>query len=125
MAPSCQPPCDRVDAFDQVRLAVDALLNGDVDAAIIDEVADQEYVGSDAEQVKLLEGDPLQSDLLGFAFPLGSDLVEPVNEALIQMTAGVGRSRFEFVEPPPEPVVGCGPVLDQGFPVVDNSSQLT
>jgi polar amino acid transport system substrate-binding protein len=72
---------DRIQAFEQFPFAVEALINGDVDVVIMDETAGQGYVGANAEQLKLV-GDPLVSDELGFIFPKGSDLVEPVNQAL-------------------------------------------
>jgi polar amino acid transport system substrate-binding protein len=75
---------DRVQSFDQFSLAVQALINGDVDAVIIDNAAGQGYVGENSESVKLID-DSLQSDPLGFIYPLGSDLVDPVNQALAYM----------------------------------------
>ncbi len=56
---------DRIQAFDQFALAIQALIAGDGDVVIID--------------------DGLQSDPLGFIFPLGSDLVGPVNEAIQEL----------------------------------------
>lgn len=77
-------PESRIQAFEQFPFAVAALINGDVDAVIIDETAGQGYVGTNADKVKLV-GPPLASDQLGFIFPKGSDLVEPVNLALAEM----------------------------------------
>ncbi len=77
---------DRVSGFETFALAVQALINGDVDAVIIDDTAGQGYVGEDSDQLKLLEGS-LSSDELGFIFPKGSDLVGPVNYALAQLDA--------------------------------------
>jgi polar amino acid transport system substrate-binding protein len=74
----------RIQAFEQFPFAVAALINGDVDAVIMDETAGQGYVGNNATQLKLV-GDPIKSDELGFIFPKGSDLVEPVNQALAAM----------------------------------------
>lgn len=71
----------RVQAFDQFGLAVQALISGDVDAVIIDDAAGLGYVGENADQVKTADG-ALQSDPLGFIFPTGSNLVDPVNQAL-------------------------------------------
>jgi polar amino acid transport system substrate-binding protein len=71
----------RIQAFEQFPFAVQALLNGDVDVVIMDETAGQGYVGANSDALKLV-GEPLQSDELGFIFPKGSDLVEPVNQAL-------------------------------------------
>ncbi len=71
----------RVQAFDQFGLAVQALISGDVDAVIIDDAAGLGYVGENADQVKTADG-ALQCDPLGFIFPTGSNLVDPVNQAL-------------------------------------------
>lgn len=77
---------DRVRTFDTFGLAIQALLSGDVDAVIIDETAGQGYIGVNATELKLV-GDSLSSDQLGFIYPQGSDLVEPVNAALASMRA--------------------------------------
>ncbi|MCC6613351.1 MAG: transporter substrate-binding domain-containing protein [Anaerolineae bacterium] len=74
----------RIQAFDQFGIAVQALINGDVDAVIIDSTAGQGYVGENADQVVAMN-ESIQSDQLGFAFPKGSDLVEPFNAALTSM----------------------------------------
>ncbi len=79
-------PTDRIEAFEQFPFAVQALIAGDVDAVIIDEVAGQGYLGVNADVLKLV-GPSLSSDQLGFIYPKGSDLVEPVNEALKEMMA--------------------------------------
>ncbi len=75
---------ERIKAFDQFGLAVQALITGDVDAVIIDDAAGQGYVGENADAVKLID-DPLQADPLGFIFPLDSELVGPVDFAIDQM----------------------------------------
>lgn len=75
---------EKIDAYEQFGVAVQALINGDVDAVIIDDTAGQGYKGANQDDVKLLD-DSLQSDPLGFIFPLDSDLVEPVNEVLKEM----------------------------------------
>lgn len=77
-------PESRIKAFEQFPFAVQALIAGDVDAVFIDETAGQGYVGENADKVKLI-GPSLSSDQLGFIFPKGSDLVEPVNLALDAM----------------------------------------
>ncbi len=74
----------RVQAFETFPFAVQALLNGDVDAVIIDDTAGQGYVGADRNKLDLLPGS-ITSDELGFIFPKGSDLVGPVNDTLTQM----------------------------------------
>ncbi len=77
---------DRVDAYEQFAFAVQALIAGDVDAVVMDEIAGQGYVGVNANDLKLVGGS-LSSDQLGFIFPPGSDLVEPVNLALAELRA--------------------------------------
>jgi polar amino acid transport system substrate-binding protein len=75
---------DRIQAFDQFGLAVQALIAGDVDVVIIDDAAGLGYIGENADEVESID-DPLQSDPLGFIFPKGSELVDPVNQALAAM----------------------------------------
>jgi polar amino acid transport system substrate-binding protein len=75
---------DRIQAFDQFGLAIQALIAGDVDAVIIDDAAGLGYIGENADQIKTID-DPLQSDPLGFIYPQGSDLVDPVNQAIAAM----------------------------------------
>ncbi|MFV1999620.1 MAG: substrate-binding periplasmic protein [Acidimicrobiia bacterium] len=76
----------RIDAYDQFGLAVEALIRGDVDAVIIDEIAGQGYLGVSKDQTSLLEDD-LQSDPLGFIFPIGSELTAQVNQVIADMDA--------------------------------------
>ena len=75
---------DRIDAFDQFGVAVQALIAGDVDAVIIDDVAGQGYQGANADQTRLLPDD-LRSDPLGMIFPKGSALTAAVNTAIADM----------------------------------------
>ena len=77
---------DRVQGFEQFGFAVEAVLNGDVDAAIIDDTAGQGYIGENADQLRLIEGS-LSSTDLGFIFPLDSELVDAFNAALAAMEA--------------------------------------
>jgi polar amino acid transport system substrate-binding protein len=77
---------ERVVAFDQFGPAVQALINGDVDAVMIDNVAGIGYVGTNADEVKLT-GTPVKSEELGFIFGKGSPLVAAVNWALEDMRA--------------------------------------
>ena len=79
-------PADRIQAFEQFPFAVQALIANEVDAVIIDEVAGLGYQGENADALKLV-GSSLSSDELGFVFPKGSDLVDPVNQALRAMVA--------------------------------------
>ncbi|HEX2369459.1 MAG TPA: transporter substrate-binding domain-containing protein [Acidimicrobiia bacterium] len=75
---------ERVQAFEQFGFAVQALISGDADAVIIDDTAGQGYIGKNANKIKLVQGS-LTSDELGFIFPKGSELVDPVNAALEAM----------------------------------------
>ena len=77
---------DRIVGFSDFALVIQALIAGDVDAVIIDDTAGQGYQGENADSLKLLDGS-LASDELGFIFPKGSDLVDPVNAALADMKA--------------------------------------
>jgi polar amino acid transport system substrate-binding protein len=79
-------PEERIQAFEQFPFAVQALIAGDIDAVIIDEVAGQGYLGENADELKLV-GPSMSSDELGFIYPKGSDLVNPVNQALVAMKA--------------------------------------
>lgn len=75
---------ERIVAYDQFGLAVQALMNGDVDAVVMDNVAGLGYVGANPDDVKIT-GDPLTSEELGFIFPQGSELRDAVNAALAEM----------------------------------------
>ncbi|MFQ5435888.1 MAG: substrate-binding periplasmic protein, partial [Anaerolineae bacterium] len=77
---------DRIEAFEQFPFAVQALLAGDIDVVIMDETAGQGYVGVNADALKLV-GESLSSDQLGFIYTKGSELVEPFNAALAELTA--------------------------------------
>jgi len=77
-------PEERINAFEQFPFAVQALIAGDIDAVILDEIAGQGYLGENADALKLV-GPSMSSDHLGFIYPSGSDLVEPVNAALEEL----------------------------------------
>jgi len=76
---------DRIIGFSDFGSAVQALIAGDVDAVIIDDVAGQGYVGENAEAIKLLDYVISSDEQLGFAFPEDSDLVEPINAGLMSL----------------------------------------
>ncbi|HSR47077.1 MAG TPA: transporter substrate-binding domain-containing protein [Anaerolineales bacterium] len=88
-------PEDRISAFETFPFAVQALIAGEIDAVIIDEVAGLGYQGENADALKLI-GPSMSSDELGFIYPKGSDLVEPVNNALREMARS---GFFEDVNP--------------------------
>ena len=75
---------DRIKAFDQMPFAVQALLAGDADAVIMDEIIGMGYQGENAEQLELL-GPSISSDGLGFLYPKGSELKAPVDVAIQAM----------------------------------------
>jgi polar amino acid transport system substrate-binding protein len=79
-------PEEEVKTYEQFPFAVQALLAGEVDAVLIDEVAGQGYVGENADELEVV-GPSYSSDQLGFIFPQGSDLVDPVNQAINAMKA--------------------------------------
>jgi polar amino acid transport system substrate-binding protein len=73
---------DRVASFDTFDLPVQALIAGDVGAVVIDEEAGKGFVEQFPDEIELLP-DPITGfEELGFVFPPGSDLVEPVNWAI-------------------------------------------
>ena len=77
-------PAERIQACEQFPFAVQALIAGDIDAVIIDEVAGQGYLGENADSLKLV-GPSMSSDQLGFIFPLGSELVQYVDLAIEEL----------------------------------------
>ncbi|NTW43659.1 MAG: amino acid ABC transporter substrate-binding protein [Anaerolineaceae bacterium] len=79
-------PEDRVQAFEQFPFAVQALIAGDVDAVIIDEVVGMGYMGENADAVELI-GPAISSDELGFIYPKGSKLTALVDQAINAMKA--------------------------------------
>ncbi|PKO15281.1 MAG: ABC transporter substrate-binding protein [Chloroflexi bacterium HGW-Chloroflexi-10] len=79
-------PEERISAFEQFPFAVQALIAGDVDAVILDEVVGMGYMGENASELELI-GPAISSDELGFIYPKGSELVDPVNQALQAMMA--------------------------------------
>lgn len=75
----------RLLAFETFPVAVQALIAGDVDAVILDNVAGQGYLGENAELLSYIDEPITAGEELGFAFPNGSDLVEAFNAALLSM----------------------------------------
>jgi polar amino acid transport system substrate-binding protein len=73
---------DRVQSFDTFDMPVQALIAGDVGAVLMDGVAAEGFVGQNPDKIKVLEEPVTGAEELGFVFPPGSDLVEPVNYAL-------------------------------------------
>ncbi len=79
-------PDDRIQSFEDFPAAVLALLAGDVDAVVIDNLSALGFIEANPGQLQV--GPQLTSDeQLAFVFPPGSDLIEPINAALAAMTA--------------------------------------
>jgi polar amino acid transport system substrate-binding protein len=76
----------RLQGFDSFSIAVQALIAGDIDAVVMDDVAGQGYVGVNADQIKMLPEALTSQEELGFIFSKGSELVVPFNLALAEMT---------------------------------------
>jgi polar amino acid transport system substrate-binding protein len=79
-------PENRIKAFETFPFAVQSLISEDVDAVFIDQVAGMGYMGENSDKIDFI-GPVISSDQLGFAFPKGSDLVEPINKAIEAMQA--------------------------------------
>ncbi|MCI0521826.1 MAG: transporter substrate-binding domain-containing protein [Chloroflexi bacterium] len=76
---------DRVKSFEDFGAAVLALISGDVDGVIIDNISAAGYMGENEGKLKV--GGKLTSDeKLAFVFPPGSDLKAAVDAALKAMT---------------------------------------
>jgi len=77
-------PDREIVAFEDFGAAVLALIAGDVDAVVIDNVSAVGYIGANPTDIKI--GDQITSDeQLAFVFPPGSDLIEAVDAALQSM----------------------------------------
>ncbi len=77
---------ERVQSFDTFDLAVIALMVGDVDATIIDDIAALGFMAVNPGKLKIA-GERFTSEGLGFIFQPGSDLIAPTNAALAVLKA--------------------------------------
>jgi len=75
---------DRITAYDQFPIAVQALINGDVDAVVMDNVAGLGYVNANPDAVRIT-GDVLTGEELGFIFAKGDPLRDTINDVLKDM----------------------------------------
>ncbi len=74
----------RVQSFEDFGAAVLALLSGDVDAVVIDDLSASGFMKQNEGKLKI--GAKLSSgEPLAFVFPPNSDLIEPINLALASM----------------------------------------
>ena len=76
---------DRILAFETFPVAVQAMIAGDVDGVILDDVAGIGYVGANPDAIRILDGSLTAPEELGFIFPLDSELVEAFNAGLESM----------------------------------------
>lgn len=77
---------DRVDSFEDFGAAIQALLNDDVDAVVVDRPAAEGFIEAQGG-MRTLEESLAGIEGLAFAFPAGSDLVYPVNAAMSALMA--------------------------------------
>ena len=106
----------RIVGYGEFGLAVQALITGDIDAVVIDDVAGQGYAGLNDDKIKLLP-DAIIKQQLGFVYPQGSDLVEPINMALDSMMAdGAMKAINDKWGMGTEP---CGVVEEMALPDLD------
>ncbi len=76
----------RIKLFETFGASVQALKSGDVDTVLMDNTSAQGYIGADPGAFKVV-GDALGTEEFGFIFTPGSDLVEPINQAIAAMKA--------------------------------------
>jgi polar amino acid transport system substrate-binding protein len=90
----------RVVAYDGFGELVQALLNADLDAVIIDDVGGQGYVGANAQRLRLLDG-ALAAQDLAIVFTRDSALRPAVDAALLAMRSDgtLGRLNSAWFSP--------------------------
>jgi polar amino acid transport system substrate-binding protein len=77
-------PDKTIQSFEDFGAAVLALMAGDIDTVVIDNVSASGYIGENEGKLKI--GDQITSDeQLAFVFPPGSDLITAVDAALQSM----------------------------------------
>jgi polar amino acid transport system substrate-binding protein len=77
---------DNVRSFDTFGAAIQALLNNDVDAVVVDRPAAEGYIEAQGGLMTVEESlSGIQG--LAFAFPPGSDLIDPINAAMDALIA--------------------------------------
>jgi polar amino acid transport system substrate-binding protein len=75
---------DRVRGLEGFEATIDALLEGTIDGAVVDDVAYWVQRQIRPAELSRLPG-VLYGNLLGFIFPKGSDLIDPINQAITAM----------------------------------------
>ena len=77
---------DRIQAYDQFGLIVQALMNNDIDATVMDDVASSGNMQANPDKLETL-AEVLAGEDLGFVFPKDSDLRAAFNKALADQRA--------------------------------------
>lgn len=77
---------ERIQSFEDFGAAVLALLSGDADAVVIDNISALGFMEANPDQLKVA-GQLTSDEQLGFVFPPGSELRAAVDAALEQMIA--------------------------------------
>ncbi|MBI5669857.1 MAG: amino acid ABC transporter substrate-binding protein [Chloroflexi bacterium] len=78
---------DNVQSYDVFGAAIEALLNDDVDAVVVDRPAAEGWIEERSGAMKTLPESLAGLEGLAFAFPPGSDLVKPINAAMSALEA--------------------------------------
>lgn len=78
---------DRVRLYDDFNAAIQALLNGDVDGVMIDNVIADAFVATYAGELVIAVPSVESGEELGFAVQQGSELVDALNAGLAQISA--------------------------------------
>ncbi len=78
---------DRVQLYDDFNAAIQALLNGDVDGVMIDNVIADAFVATYAGELAVAVSSVESGEELGFAVQEGSELVDALNAGLEQIRA--------------------------------------
>jgi polar amino acid transport system substrate-binding protein len=79
-------PDKEIVAFEDFGAPVLALLSGDIDGVVIDDVAAFGFMGANPGQLKVISYFET-GEFLAFVYPPGSDLINPINAALRAMYA--------------------------------------
>jgi phosphate/phosphite/phosphonate ABC transporter binding protein len=112
-------PEDRIIGFGEYGLAIQAVISGDSDGAVIDETAGLGYLGANPDKLKFV-GPSLSSDSLGFIFPKGSDLVEPFNQVIAAFKADGTLDQINikwFGKTEDEIIASAGGITDGAYAV--------
>ncbi len=84
---------DNTRSFDTFGAAIEALLNDDLDAVVVDRPSAEGYIEAQGG-MRTLEESLSGQQGLAFAFPPGSDLIEPINAA---MNALIASGRWDQI----------------------------